>query len=655
MISQSSILSSHLLPELLKRSPATMNKSHNAYQDAEPAATSEMENDDESTSSDSTTFAHSPATPNLFAPRPAQYSMERSDSVANRDWSIYRKLPISGTDANEGPLIRLLQIRPRDSDGHIHCNLIRRPLIDSLSYTALSYSWGSGPFSAKIFVHPSRGEQAHPILVSKHLCQALRRLQETKADRNVWIDAICIDQENMVERATQIHIMSQIFNQAAEVRIWLGEIDDCQDKPLEDWRTFWSLCQQQFPWWKRLWVVQECAYASQCPIVMLGALTMSLKNFVDQWHTIARSQRKPKRQSILLANLGYLRVPFDAWNEQQNVGRHRLPLLRRLRETAGRQCRDPHDKVYAILSLVNENEARKIRPDYRKPFPELLAEVEEVLRQHLCVDNRLDRDLFDLEVSLYGVDDNTGVPPRCKKLVQYLLDSESEQKRRNAAALTGASARGYEEIVQLLLTIGTDLNIGDVSYALQAASYNGHTSVVEMLLNAGMDVNVEGGPHGSALQAALSGNHMDIAKILLQSGADFNMNGGKNGSALQDASYNGRKDIVEMLLNAGADVNMQGWYQESVLHNASGKGPSEITSTLFNRGAEIDASCEDHVTALQAASWKGHKEIVSMLLDRGAQVNAPGGMYGNALQAASWKGYYEITSMLRIRIAEVNA
>lgn len=65
------------------------------------------------------------------------------------------------------------------------------------------------------------------IDVSANLFDALstlRRCVPTEL-RQIWIDAICIDQENTEERSSQVAQMNTIFSSAASVIAWLGPAD----------------------------------------------------------------------------------------------------------------------------------------------------------------------------------------------------------------------------------------------------------------------------------------------------------------------------------------------------------------------------------------------------------------------------------------------
>ncbi|CEN59972.1 Putative Ankyrin repeat domain containing protein [Aspergillus calidoustus] len=81
-----------------------------------------------------------------------------------------------------------------------------------------------------------------------------------------------------------------------------------------------------------------------------------------------------------------------------------------------------------------------------------------------------------------------------------------------------ASSGGHQEIVQLLLDKGADVNVQGGN-ALQAASARGYQEIVQLLLDKGADVNAQGGEYGNALQAASEGRHEKIVKLLKKRGA----------------------------------------------------------------------------------------------------------------------------------------
>lgn len=274
---------------------------------------------------------------------------------------LYRLTPIIRVGqafADTGPWFRFLAIQPGAWLDPISCKLVSRPLFDAPPYDALSYSWGTGPATREIMI------DRIGFSVSNHLWKALRRLRKVDRTVNIWVDAICIDQHSAVERTAQVHIMAQIYNQAVNVRVWLGEEDKLPIYSLSDASLFWLLSLDQTPWWKRLWVVQECAYSQKCPIVMLGCLEIDLRELVNRWRIAVQScdsVEHHRRYWLLNESLPFLEGLCKTWQTSD----HRRSLAERLEENSRRQCSNSRDRVYALLSLVDEAEASQVAPDYR--------------------------------------------------------------------------------------------------------------------------------------------------------------------------------------------------------------------------------------------------------------------------------------------------
>lgn len=87
------------------------------------------------------------------------------------------------------------------------------------NFQALSYTWEtpseSGVRDIKLC--------GRPHLVTANLYAALRRLRQAQSARVMWIDALCINQNDLEERAAQVTLMRQVYSKAREVLIWLGD------------------------------------------------------------------------------------------------------------------------------------------------------------------------------------------------------------------------------------------------------------------------------------------------------------------------------------------------------------------------------------------------------------------------------------------------
>lgn len=143
---------------------------------------------------------------------PKQYAQSRQD---NRDVK-YRYQPLDSLKDE----IRLIYILPGAGEDEICLNLVHASLHDPPEYLALSYTWGNPhPLSPVVL-------NGFDFDVRSNLAAALRQLRKDRGLRRglpYWVDAICINQVNDVERSEQVELMTRIYQQAAAVTIWLGE------------------------------------------------------------------------------------------------------------------------------------------------------------------------------------------------------------------------------------------------------------------------------------------------------------------------------------------------------------------------------------------------------------------------------------------------
>jgi Heterokaryon incompatibility protein (HET) len=88
-------------------------------------------------------------------------------------------------------------------------------------YVALSYLWGPQDPSTDVIVLIDNEE----FLVRSNLAAAMWQLQRCPRVRQgfkLWIDMICINQENIQERESQVRKMKDIYASAWHVVVWLG-------------------------------------------------------------------------------------------------------------------------------------------------------------------------------------------------------------------------------------------------------------------------------------------------------------------------------------------------------------------------------------------------------------------------------------------------
>jgi hypothetical protein len=129
--------------------------------------------------------------------------------------------------------IRLIELLPTSTNTATQrertprCNLIHASLDDKPDYVALSYTWGDPRDTEKITVDQSL------VSVTRNLHSALKHLRYERTVRILWVDAICINQSDNEEKSWQVKLMSEIYQRATFVSIWLGPADATSDKVMD--------------------------------------------------------------------------------------------------------------------------------------------------------------------------------------------------------------------------------------------------------------------------------------------------------------------------------------------------------------------------------------------------------------------------------------
>jgi hypothetical protein len=155
--------------------------------------------------------------------------------------------------------IRLAILAPGDYDDDIVIQL----QIESLSghtkpeYEALSYVWGT--IESPCISHVN----GKPLTIGTNLECALRHLRFPDRKRVLWIDALCINQADVLERSSQVQLMGSIYYNASAVAIWLGPSDSddeeliCKAQHVGGWDTQSLMRMARIgkrPWFHRVWV-----------------------------------------------------------------------------------------------------------------------------------------------------------------------------------------------------------------------------------------------------------------------------------------------------------------------------------------------------------------------------------------------------------------
>lgn len=66
-----------------------------------------------------------------------------------------------------------------------------------------------------------------PVKLRENVYKVLRRIRnDSWAPRQVWLDAICINQFDHAEKAHQVALMAKVYRSTKESLLWLGEVED---------------------------------------------------------------------------------------------------------------------------------------------------------------------------------------------------------------------------------------------------------------------------------------------------------------------------------------------------------------------------------------------------------------------------------------------
>jgi hypothetical protein len=119
--------------------------------------------------------------------------------------------------------IRLLTLRPGNKGDPVQLGIETTSLGLAGDYTCLSYAWGPPDPNRAVEVN------GYPFGVRENLYLALLRLRLRDNARRLWIDALCINQDDVKEREAQVSIMQHIYENATDVIAWIGEDNGVPD------------------------------------------------------------------------------------------------------------------------------------------------------------------------------------------------------------------------------------------------------------------------------------------------------------------------------------------------------------------------------------------------------------------------------------------
>ncbi|KAG4261538.1 hypothetical protein FPRO03_11555 [Fusarium proliferatum] len=327
--------------------------------------------------------------------------------------------------------LRLLRVEPGDIDV-IRVELRTVKSRTSQRFWALSYVWGARENPASIVLNDQ------PFSITRNLYNALYQYRRhvfegyDSEKAMLWVDAICINQNDQVEKSIQVPRMSEIYGQCERVLAWLGPVDSDEEShvcrlaerlkyfqstadltsqgPSEDYRITAFMKSGRSdeaaaidvesvrkalksighrPWFRRIWILQEAVLAKKQPILLCGAYELGYEIFFKTWvlmlnpsedgqllySFMAENPVRFKAIELVYKNILQARsenTPEEAKGAVSHEKQCALDIVKLLNETTELEATVAHDRLYALIGLLAcDPLPPALQPDYTQSFAEL--------------------------------------------------------------------------------------------------------------------------------------------------------------------------------------------------------------------------------------------------------------------------------------------
>lgn len=266
-------------------------------------------------------------------------------------------------------------------------SLRRVRLSDKDEYEPLSYTWEDDDTVQPC--NDTTGDNTQPLLylsdsecflnLTSNCAKALCSVRKPTTERTIWVDSICVNQDDSTERSRQVDLMKEIYARAFVVLVYLGRESTREDsssntamsllgqphrlhnldprertsiKHLFDRRYFW-----------RMWIVQEVTLAKTLEFHCGPDITYVSKFAGSPLEAILGSKLSPpwlRHSKQTMECLPHLRGERQA--EQ---------FLNLIFDTALCNCTDDRDRIFALFSLLNTSGKECLRADYSLSTPQV--------------------------------------------------------------------------------------------------------------------------------------------------------------------------------------------------------------------------------------------------------------------------------------------
>lgn len=291
------------------------------------------------------------------------------------------------------------------------------------------------------------------------------------------------------------------------------------------------------------------------------------------------------------------------------------------------------DDIYPIFraSDTNSIELLKLLKNYNADFKVLDDDKESILFTPIKINNyTMVKYIIEMEPSLTNTTNKDGITP-----------------------LDIASYNNFEDIVELLISNGADLNLQDnngyspLLYAIENYSYE----TVELLVNNGANLNSKTVNRITPLMKIAYLGQDSLFDLLIKYKIDIDAVD-KNGlSALTYACAKGNEKITEKLIKLGTNLEVKTANGYSPLLLALNNDQYNVAKLLINHGANVNSSSSDGWTPLKEIIYKDNLDLLNIILKKDTKINIKDTVFPSI---AAYNNSYKILNYLIKNKIDVN-
>jgi hypothetical protein len=314
--------------------------------------------------------------------------------------------------------IRLIRLEPGSGDAPLEGSIEHVSVDSPGKFSAISYAWGIADYSQALTTPTG------PIIITMSLFSVLKEIRE-KGDRPLlWVDAVCIDQENSDEKVTQIRLMRTIYSKAFDVVAWLGheehnssqviktlcELRSLSQKPDSlitgvstpvslSWRNLkipdpedniWAYTNRFLSrtWFQRVWIVQELVLPSKV-VLMCGSSTLDWEDLIEALAICERElfATNPEVSTLRLMPSAAPAYRLEETRQLYHGQTSRCGLLELLQKFSHTQATNPYDRLFGLLGLAYDVDHSEFDPDYDSSLQDVVERyASRLVRQNSVLD-----------------------------------------------------------------------------------------------------------------------------------------------------------------------------------------------------------------------------------------------------------------------------